>query len=61
MHWNLSGKDILEIMRDIQNFVGKHVYNLNAQTFFEKLSEAQEKNFLNIIGRQCEGFVSTLV
>lgn len=43
-----QGLDVLEIMRNIQIFVGKYLYNLNCQVFVEEWSNNKHLNTINI-------------
>lgn len=43
-----QGLDVLEIMRNINVFVGKYLYNLNNQVFIEESSNNKHLNTINI-------------
>ena len=43
-----QGLDILEIMRNINIFVEKYLYNLNTQIFIEESSSSKHLNIINI-------------
>lgn len=43
-----QGLDVLEIMRNIQIFVGKYLYNLNNQLFIEEKSNNKHLNTISI-------------
>lgn len=43
-----QGLDVLEIMRNINIFVGKYLYNLNNQVFVEEWSNNKHLNTINI-------------
>jgi WASH complex subunit 7 len=43
-----QGLDVLEIMRNINVFVGKYLYNLNNQVFVEESSNNKHLNTINI-------------
>lgn len=43
-----QGLDVLEIMRNIQVFVEKYLYNLNNQVFVEEWSNNKHLNTINI-------------
>lgn len=44
-----QGVDVLEIVRNIHNFVACYTYNLNTQVFMERISNARERKYLTII------------
>lgn len=43
-----QGLDVLEIMRNIHQFVSKYLYNMNNQIFIEKYSNNKHLNTINI-------------
>lgn len=43
-----QGLDVLEIMRNINVFVSKYLYNLNSQVFIEESSNNKHLNLINI-------------
>ncbi|GAB0101012.1 WASH complex subunit 4 [Sergentomyia squamirostris] len=43
-----QGCDVLDIMRNIHQFVGQYVYNLNNQVFIERSSTSKHLNTINI-------------
>lgn len=44
-----QGVDVLDIMRNIHNFVASYTYNLNTQVFIERLSSAVYRKHINTI------------
>lgn len=44
-----QGVDVLDIMRNIHNFVASYTYNLNTQVFIERLSSATFRKHINTI------------
>lgn len=43
-----QGLDVLEIMRNINIFVSKYLYNMNSQVFIERMSDNKHLNSINI-------------